>query len=101
MDNLRDGHVELQNGKVYYKLLGKPDETKKLVVCVHGIGSYSYCWNYLSESLVATGRYVVLSFGKICKKMISFSKICMEEEHLTQPLKNTMQICLPNKFTNS
>ena len=61
---IRDEHVQLSHGKVHYRIEGKRDDSKRLVVCVHGIGSYSYCWKFLSNYLASTGRYTVLSFGK-------------------------------------
>ena len=65
MYTIREGYVELlKKKKVYFKVVGTPDESKKMVVCVHGIGGSSCVWDYLSQALASTGNYSVLSFGR-------------------------------------
>lgn len=58
----KKGFVNLKYGKISYSIYGKREEGKKLVVCVHGIGAYNYCWDSLAKAL--SSDFIVLTFGK-------------------------------------
>lgn len=53
--------VALEHGKVRYKYDAQDKATGKLIVCVHGIGAYSFYYKPLAQHLVALG-YRVLRF---------------------------------------
>jgi pimeloyl-ACP methyl ester carboxylesterase len=58
-DNPRlDSFVDISLAKLRYKIYG-PADAKVSVVCVHGIGSFSYCWIFLANILAQAGFKVI------------------------------------------
>lgn len=52
-----DSIVKLGLGNMRYKIYGDKD-LPKLVICIHGIGSFSYCWNFLCKELEHNFRVI-------------------------------------------